>query len=379
MVVPRRLSALLASAVAAQCLLTGCASEEEPDVASAEAANTSATPGAAPIGVASSPLFGERSWGPGGDQLTIKQADGSSLVRQARGFSPLSIESDQFGPPLVASPDQRAGWQTGTAKWKCQDAERFATNKVTYTDASQLCHVEINPTGGQGFAITIFGLDSRGEGLSRYRAPARSPAPRPHDGGAVKLIASGPPRAVNVAMDPKVADAMFEAQTKFAAPKTERNDCLKNARAVGWLDVQAHYYCLLPYNDVRLCYSTKLVEEGSSTDAARKARAALTAYAACFAPPENGAPDTRTASARWLHENQEAAFKYIMFTKQGVADFDLATENAAISAFYARTGEPRPRRVMDTFPAWLADQPRYVAIRKMQADAQAATAADGGT
>jgi len=349
----------------------GCSSAESSEVGASESANTQARQGAAPVGVPSAPVFGEQAYGAAGAELRIKKADGSTLVRKMSGYSPLTIENGAFGPALPQSPDQRAGWQTGAAKWKCQDAERFATDAVTYTDPNQLCHVEINPTGGDGFSITIIGLDASGRGISSYAPPSASPVPAAVNGGAVLPVASGPAQAVNVTMDhDAVLDAMLALRTKFNASKAERNDCLKNARASNWLDIQAHYYCLLPYNDIRTCYSTKLIEQASSSDATTRARAALTAYATCFAPPTNGAQDVRTAAAKWLHENQGAVFKYVMFTKQGVVDYELTSESQTISDYYARIGEPRPRRVNDTFPEWLPKQPRYVAIQKLQSDAQ---------
>ncbi len=201
--------------------------------------------------------------------------------------------------------------------------------------------------------------------------------------GAPQLIGAGPPKQVNVTIDPAVADAMKAAQAQFNAPADQENDCLKNARASSWLDIQAHYYCQLPYDAVRMCYSTKLVEGASSADPRVNAMAAVNAYNTCFSPPASGAPDQRTPQAKWIHENQEAVFKYIMFTKQGMFDFELGSENAAINKFYKDTNATRPRRITDTFPAWLANQPRYDAIRTQQVDAQkkaqqGAAGSDGG-
>jgi hypothetical protein len=352
-------------------LAVGCASVEGEEPGEAEGATTSTPAGGALVGVPRIAAFGDRTYGSTGAVLRIKKDDGTTLDRSFTGTSPLKIENDAYGPPLEPIADQRAGWQTGKTKWKCRDAEKFATDTVTFTDRNQLCHVEINPTGGEGFSVAIIGLGANGAGITSYSSPGSAPAPVAVNGGAVQAVSSGPPRTVNVTLDhDAVLDAMVAANTRFNAAIEERNDCLKNARAAGWLDIQAHYYCLLPYNSIRTCYSTKLVEQASSTDAGTRAKAAITAYDTCLAPPANGAADSRNQDAKWLHDKQEAVFKYVMFTKQGVADFELVSENETISDFYTRIGESRPRRVNDVYPAWLMKQPRYDAIRKQQYDAQ---------
>ena len=137
----------------------------------------------------------------------------------------------------------------------------------------------------------------------------------------------------------KVLEAMKAVQQEFKIDAPTRNDCLKNARAGGWLDIQAHYYCLLPYGSLRTCYSQKLVDT----------RKPDVAYGACI---ENG-----SAEGKWVHTTQGHVFKYIMFTQQGAADFNLESENEPINDFYKSLGVERPRRALDTFPKWLPDQP----------------------
>jgi hypothetical protein len=342
-------------ALAIGALVGGCT--EDAAVGSSQGAATVGTPGAI--------AFGDVAQTGEGLELRFKGPTGAvTFVRKATGSDPLDIENSAYGAPLNKQSEQRAGWYSNT-KWKCVDAERFAYDKAVSPDASQECYVEINPTGGQGFSVAIIGLDASGNGLKSWSG-SPGPAPAPANGGAPQPVSAGPPRKVNVTMDhDSVLNAMLALHTQFNAAVQERNDCLKNARASGWLDVQAHYYCLLPYADLRTCYSTKLIEVASNPDPKVAATAPVAAYDACFTSATSG-------NAKWLNDNQQAVFKYIMFTKQALFDFELGSENSAINDYYAKIGEPRPRRVIDTYPDWLPDQPRYEVIRKAQAEAQKA-------
>lgn len=368
----------LASLLVLGSLGVACATVVDDDAGSSE--------GAATVGVPTGFVMGEmeQTWGASGGGWTFhfKDRAGTTLYsRVSAGNDPLSVEGDKYGPAMNKTPTQVYGWFTNTP-WKCVDAEKFAFDKVESTDRDQLCHIEINPTGGLGFSAVVIGLDANGQGLRSWvGSPGARPAPV--NGGAVQPVTQGPPRTVNVTMDAAtVKTAMVALKQQFGTTgynkvsNEVRNDCLKNARTsvAGWLDIQSHYYCLLPYSQVRECYSTKLVEEATA-GGQRAAIAPVTAYNACIAAP-NATPE-----AKWLHANQEAVFKYVMFTRQGAGDFALESENEAINGYYQAINETRPRRVNDTFPAWLPDQPRYEAIRKLQVAAQqgATTPASGRT
>jgi hypothetical protein len=232
--------------------------------------------------------------------------------------------------------------------------------------AGQRCYVELNTTGGTtsdggvGISFVMFGLDSAGNGLSSYHSSA--PKPAPVSGGAFQPVSAGPPSTVNVTMDhDAVLAAMLQLHDHFNAAVGDRNVCLKNAKAGGWTDIQAHYYCLLPLNNVRRCFSGTVI--ALSAAPATAATAVPAAYDTCF-------KNSTDPDGIWVHANQQGVFKYVMFTQQGTADFDIASQNATIGDYYAKIGTPRPRRVTDTYPAWLPEQPRYDAIEAAQIKAQ---------
>lgn len=312
--------------------------------------------GTAPIGIPVVLATGERV----GNDLNITAGD-TTLVRKYSGYDPITISNNTWGAALDKIDSQDAGWATYDDKpWRCQRAAEFATNTKIFTDQDQMCRVEINPLGGQGFSIAVIGLDANGQGLASW-IPA-GPEPASVNGGAPRPITDGPPNAVNVTMDSAaVAQAMLDLKAQFPnVTNAKRNDCLKNARASGWLDIQAHYYCLLPYNEVRDCYSNALV----TAKMGGAPNPAAVAYPQCFESPN------ANSAQQWVHQNQEAVFKYVNFVKHGVVDFELRSQNTAIDSYYATIQETRPRRVSDTWPAWLPEQPRYDDLRQVQVDAQ---------
>jgi len=377
---------LVAVAIASAACTASTAADDDAALGAGGATGSAATaqPASAPIGIPSAPAMGERKFTSRGQILAItgrKDPTGAALPDLEYRVSPAgantSIEGDKFGPALEPIPGQGAGWQTSaTGKWACVKAQEFALGKATLTDATQKCHVEVNPTGDQGFSITLIGLDSKGQGITAYTSPAGA---RVFAAGLSAVVSIGPIKSVNVNLDEAaVLQAMKDVKARFSTvPNTARNDCLKNARASGWLDIQAHYYCLLPYATVRNCYSRKLIESASSIDASVRAKAAAIAYETCFDPKNKPSTD-----AAWIHANQQAVFKYIMFTKQGVVDFNVDSENKVINGYYSFIKESRPRRANDTYPTWLPNQPRYDRIRELQFTAQqqaASTASGGGT
>jgi hypothetical protein len=334
-----------------------------PTACSSTDSNTDSGEGAAEIGVPSTPFLGDIAFVAAGQEFRFKDRAGQvRLVRKGTGDNPLSLENDTFGPALNRASDQHYGWYSNTP-WKCRDAEVFATTQATSPDPNQLCYVEINPTGGTGFSFSIIGLDANGQGLRTWTG-SPGDVPAAVNGGTPQPITAGPPRTVNVTLDADaIADAIKTVQDHFNTDTAERNDCLKNALTGSWLDAQAHYYCSLPYNEIRTCYSGRLIAASQDPNPTVRATAPVAAYDACFKNATSG-------ESQWLHQNQEAAFKYVMFTKQGTFDFDIDSENKAINDYYQKRGEKRPRRLVDTYPEWLADQPRYHVIRKNQYAAQ---------
>ena len=131
---------------------------------------------------------------------------------------------------------------------------------------------------------------------------------------------------------------------------------------------------------MRTCYSQKLVDGAErGADATGKAnppdfQTMPKAYDYCFTP---GGAQASNPDHVWLHTNQERAFKYIMFTRQGggdftkygglkFGDFSIDEQNKVIDAYYLAQKQARPRRVIDTSPSWSKAQPRYEAIRAFQ-------------
>ena len=60
-------------------------------------------------------------------------------------------------------------------------------------------------------------------------------------------------------------------------------------------------------------------------------------------------------------------FLSIMASAPSLSDFNIDVEQKAIQDFYKNIGRERVRRVNDTYPQWLPEQPRYVNLRKAQA------------
>lgn len=208
------------------------------------------------------------------------------------------------------------------------------------------------------------------------------------------------PRQINANVDNRVLGVMEILHKKYQANKgsalteinRERNTCLRNGRAHSWLDLQAHFYCILPYQ-TRQCYSTALVNgtQGLSaiTDPQVKLGTLLAAmnasYSQCFDP---GKPYEFKKDFPNDGDTVSKAFKYVMFVRQGVMDFNVENSNELIEKFYASVkdlGTPKqPSRLLDPQP-WRAKQKRYAEIRQNQAGsirlgmAKNQCAAGGGT
>lgn len=182
-----------------------------------------------------------------------------------------------------------------------------------------------------------------------------------------------PGKQLNVGIDPALKDAMVTLYQKFQVndeANKELRTCLRNARAHSWMEIQAHFYCILPY-DYRACYSNILVDgvKGINTLPPQEAVKELVTvmhdgFDSCFAPGANFdlAKDFPNDGATIV-----AAFKYANFVKQGVMDFNLSQENELINDFYRQIDVTRPPRLLDP-KDWTAQQVRFTEVRKLQAN-----------
>lgn len=286
--------------------------------------------------------------------------------------------------------------------WLCADAVRFLDLPPMApgpTAKTQKCQLEITVTGDQGVAITVIGLDAAGKGMLSW-----TPAPKPPALAGALLVGkddtdvlTNPHKRIGGLMETAfVESALKDASTEFKQNETAnlnaRNTCLRNMRAAAWLDIQAFYHCQFPLS-IRDPFIRKLLDNAKAAkidpNYANDVRAnAATARCAggptgtttadkinpfCVTFFQTWAVDTSVPffSTKPEHIKQYA---YIMFTVQGLRDFDLESESSVINKFYGvdarnpATYSKRPRRLLDTFPSWLPNQPRYDRIRKVQAE-----------
>jgi hypothetical protein len=264
----------------------------------------------------------------------------------------------------------------------CQTAELWATSTTTFPTGKR-CAVELLGTGRltrslNGVALHIIPLGPSGLGFDEasYREVVDPLSP-----GELRKVTSGPPDQPNMGLDEQpVLAAMIETKDQFRNVAygemiANTQDCLKNARAAQWNDLQAHYYCQLPYT-IRYCYSSVLAES----------RDPVKALSYCSDPANKddwqskndpmfhsygpAGSDQWTNDWQWLKDpTRLGVFKYVMFTASGKRDFNLEQQNKVVNDFYAAAGTPRPRRAVDTYPAWSAKQPRYEQLRCVQAPA----------
>ncbi len=149
----------------------------------------------------------------------------------------------------------------------CRVAEAWATASAPTFSAEQKCRVEYGGTGRltqslNGVSVDIIPVDSNGAGFDAARF---APTAQKLTAGALAPVVNGPVKASNSGLDSdRVQKAMAALRAKFQSMPggvlfSFGQDCLKNARASAWTDVQAHYYCQMPYT-IRYCYSTILAE-----------------------------------------------------------------------------------------------------------------------
>jgi hypothetical protein len=339
---------------------TGCAATTEDAGDSTEAAQTAA---AAPFGVAAAPIMGKTNWSDWKFGCDPKNPAAKCAVE----VTGVGTNPPGLGPLLPLRDHQTAFAALATGGWpkpvRCLDAERFVKGNATATsNPADLCYVVyssdgvVDAAGFWGVGVTLYRLDQSGQGLAtNYKDPKGLLKPDTTQGATVN-------RPLDEA---KATAAMVALKGKFSGVRdSERNDCLKNPRAVQWLDIQAHYYCMLPKDSVRTCYSEELVK----SRAAGSKTPAQDAYTTCFSKAQPG------TDAKWVDDNQKATFQTIMFTQQAYKDpagkvvgmdFNIESENRAIDNFYTAVKAPRPDRLVDSYPRQ-ADQPRYAAIRDIQ-------------
>jgi hypothetical protein len=251
----------------------------------------------------------------------------------------------------------------------CAKAEKWAKGSTSFS-ASALCRVEYVGTGRlspseNGVALHIIPLDANNRGFDTSYTPAVAPLTP----GAVAKVGDGPVKTANNGLERQIViDAIEELKTKFSSMPNgvlvqSGQDCLKNARAGAWTDIQAHYYCHLPYT-IRYCYSTILAEKKNPvkafnycSDASNQSDWNANRDQMFNSVGPGGADWT------WLLTNQGMIFKYIMFSQTGKTDFNIEAQNEVINA---TLGSSRPRRAVDTYPRWVKNQPRYDALRSIQ-------------
>lgn len=263
------------------------------------------------------------------------------------------------------------GGQAVPSPFSCSIAEAWAGENSGF-GSSDLCRVEFVGTGYissdlNGVSLHIIPLARDGSGFDES---TYSPRVSPLTPGPLALISSGINTKPNSGLDiNRVVTSMNDVKTKFQAMESgslnsNGQDCLKNAKASAWTDLQAHYYCLMPYT-IRYCYSTILSETKNPAKAfgycSTKSNESdwNSTRDAMFKPFAPGHDDWD-----WLIKNQGETFKYIMFGQLGKADFNIEQQNDAITKMYDTV--PRPRRAGDPYPAWVKSQPRYDDIRSLQ-------------
>jgi hypothetical protein len=275
---------------------------------------------------------------------------------------------------LDPNPAVTYSWISNSQEWTCDAAEEFVNDKrpTDPVTGGSICYVEVTSTGDMGFAVHVIGFPEH-KGLEDW---INSNRPALDEGPTVKLSDAVPllkPGQVNSRLDKdKVLEAMEDVRTVFKSDQGEgmkaRNTCIKNQRAVAWTDLQAHFYCEFPLQYLvsedgktpyRMCYIRALLKgiEDGAKNPHEEAFNECWAHTDFFKDAQKG-------------EMRTKAYRYVMWVKQGALDFNIEDENDVINKIYGvqnpRVAVERPRRIMDTYPNWLPDQPRYNKIREYQ-------------
>lgn len=328
----------------------------------------------------------------GGNKLSFRKIDRMSRDACATvsrsipyaGFSDIELTLPNGTKlKLAANPGQNYSFVTETSK--CDDAMQLLGMTTGFVSGEN-CSVQLDTEDQYWFGVTVrpksmasvLGYDATVDGanrafLAKFSAPSSVAAP---------LL---PLQQINAKIDPAVKVEMVRLHNDFQMNGTspnaerhkERNSCLRNARATSWIDLQAHYYCIMPYEPHRKCYSTELV---TKTEALKKARetGAVTItdiqYALKVREFMGESIDACRSKSGFkdFSDSQIDTFKYVMFTIGGVMDFNVDAENSMINDFYSDISgsdsltPSRPSRITDPVP-WKAEQKRYADARATQA------------
>ena len=325
--------------------------------------------------------------------LTFRKMD--RMSREACATVSRSLPLKTFGPFEITIP---SGVKIPLASNDKQNYSYVAT-KIPCSDAMQLLGMTTGFSSGEECSVQLdtedqywFGVTVRPDSMSTtpgYDASvddANKTFLATYSGPSTVASPLLPFQQINAKIDPAVKVEMVRLHNKYqmtssGTPNTnshkERNSCLRNARANGWLDVQAHYYCILPYDPHRKCYSTELVTKTETLKKARESgQVQITdiQYAMKvreFMEESLGACRNNTGFKDFT-DDQIAIFKYVMFTIGGVMDFNIEAENELVNGFYAdikatdTQTQERPTRILDPL-TWRADQKRYADARAVQA------------
>jgi hypothetical protein len=324
--------------------------------------------------------------------LTFRKID--RMSREACSTVARSLPLKSFGPFEITIPSGVKIPLTSNDKQNYS----YTANKVPCSDAMQLLGMTTGFTSGEDCSIQLdtedqywFGITVRPESMSTnpgYDATvddANKTFLATYSGPSTVASPLLPFQQINAKIDPAVKDEMIRLHNKYqmnsGSPNSnahrERNSCLRNARANGWLDVQAHYYCIMPYDPHRKCYSTELVIKTETLKKARESgQVKITdiQYAMKvreFMEESLGACRNKPGLKDFT-DDQIAIFKYVMFTIGGVMDFNIEAENELVNNFYSEIKatdtqtQERPTRILDPL-TWRADQKRYADARAVQA------------
>jgi hypothetical protein len=342
-----------------------------------------------------------------GNSLVFKNADGSAHhgwgIRNGFSGGKQTLEVDTFSVPLVGKFGVNYGFATDTP-WTCYDAYRLVDERYTLDEppapqtpppgtlsVTESCHVQMDTEDDYWYSITIYNLGSAKIKPGEYE-PVRAlkqmlllKHPLVASSGTPFTFAPLKPGEVNVDLDAssqaELLRLMQELKARPEYDETERNTCLLNGRAAAWLDIEAHYYCLYPYEPIRKCYSTDLVNKTAGLDKITDKAAAIAAlmkayhesFDDCFAVTSDPTQAyQRVGGKTLLSQAQANAFQYVMWTKAGLMDFNIEAQNRVVNEFYGPGKDKawlkahRPRRITDNFTGWVENQPVYDAIRQAQ-------------
>lgn len=206
-----------------------------------------------------------------------------------------------------------------------------------------------------------------------------------------------PMQEVNVSFDERATKEVVDAMTEFYVFYTDNGrdiqalrewrTCLRYGRAIDWLDLQAHFYCILPASPHRqcYCYTTSLVSMATGLNLEQNPEAKLgklfvaynQAFSRCF-----GARRVTVNKNDPMYQEPDAPsnpkydiFRTIMWTKTGYMDFNVEWSNKVINDFFKNVNALRReagQSPIERFPRllepdpWNPRQQRYDDIRSMQ-------------